>query len=134
VADEEGTVANNNQRELELVVDGFEGDLMAVSEASGLLLEELSLLSFDRLDRLAEGKREAGTRAADPATVGTLVGLFSSPIVLRAAVDIIRSWLIRQKRGSVTITCGQDTLELVDPTRSQQAALIEAFLKKHGGV
>jgi hypothetical protein len=124
-------VLDRGQRELELVVGGFDGDVHARSEASESLLDELSLLDFDRLDRLVGVERPAGTRAAGAATVGTLVGIFSSPIVLRAAMDVVRSWLMRQEGAAVTVKCGKDSISLAAATPEEQRALVEMFVEKH---
>jgi hypothetical protein len=64
---------------------------------------------------------------------GTLVGLLASPVVLRAVVDVVKSWLERQKRGSVTIKVGDDSIELTAATRGEQDALVQAFLHRHAG-
>jgi hypothetical protein len=116
--------------ELELVVEN--PDPMAADVAGDSLLDELSLLDFDRLDR-ACASPVPGTRSAGVVAAGTLVGLLSSPMVLRAAVDVVKSWLMRQDRGSVTITCGKDKLTLSNPSRADQEALVAAFVKKHTG-
>lgn len=115
---------------LELVVDDL--DPMAASEASDSLLEELSGLDFDQLDR-AGGPPVPGTRSAGLVAAGTLVGLLSSPLVLKTAVDVVKSWLMRRERGSVTIICGEDELTLSNPSRADQEALVATFVKKHAG-
>lgn len=119
------------QYRVELIVGDPDDDPAAVSEASDLLLAELALLDFDRLERLSEAERQPGTRSATAVAVGTLLGLFSSPVVLRGAVDVVTSWLERQKRGSVTVKCGDDTLELSTVSRAQQDTLVNAFLERH---
>lgn len=48
---------------------------------------ELALLDFDRLDRLRGTEREPGTRSGTAVAVGTLIGLFSFPVVLRGAAE-----------------------------------------------
>lgn len=120
-----------DQHKVELIVGDPDEDPAAVSEASDLLLAELALLDFDRLDRLNETERKPGTRSGTAVVVGTLIGLFSSPVVLRGAVDVATSWLGRQQRGSVTVKCDDDTLELSAASRAQQEALINAFLDRH---
>ncbi|MFJ7218952.1 hypothetical protein [Amycolatopsis sp. NPDC098790] len=121
-----------SRREIELIVSGWEGDLAEIADAGDRLCEELDLLDFDRLDR-PEIPSKPGTRSGAAAAAGTLVGLMSSPLVMRAVVDVVKSWLERQKRGSVTIKCGDDSIELTAATRAQQDALVEAFLDRHAG-
>lgn len=119
--------------ELELVVDGFDGDRPAASAASESLLDELSLLDFDRLDRVSGGEPPAGTRGADVTAVGALVGIVSSPIVLRAAMDVVRSWLVRQDGAAVTVKCGKDSIRLAGASTDEQRALVDMFIQKHSG-
>ncbi|ONI88627.1 hypothetical protein ALI144C_06235 [Actinosynnema sp. ALI-1.44] len=114
----------------ELVID--DADPMETSRASESLLAELDALDFSGLDR-ADEPAVGGTRSGTVAAVGTLVGLFSSPLVLKAAVDVVKSWLTRQERGAVTITCGDDTLTVANPSKADQEALVAAFVKKHTG-
>ena len=118
-------------REIEFVVVDEDGDPLAASEASETLLEELDRLGFDRLDRATETTEERGTRSGSVMVVGTLVGLISSPAVVRGAVEVVKSWLVRRERGSVTITCGDDKLELNAVSNAQQEALVKAFLERH---
>ncbi|MDX8030184.1 hypothetical protein SK803_08175 [Lentzea sp. BCCO 10_0856] len=118
-------------REIEFVVVDPDGDALAASEASDLLLEELDRLDFDRLDRATTTTEEQGTRSGAVMVVGTLVGLVTSPVVVRSAVEVVKSWLVRRERGSVTITCGEDALELTAVSNAQQEALVKAFLDRH---
>lgn len=118
-------------REIEFVVVDPDGDALAASEASEKLLEELDRLDFDRLDRATATTAEGGTRSGTVAVVGTLVGLVSSPAVVRGALEVVKSWLVRRERGTVKITCGEDVLELNAVSRSQQDALVKAFLDRH---
>jgi hypothetical protein len=124
-------MSDSGQHELKLVVGGFDGDLMAISDASTQLLEELSLLDFDQLDRALGEEPIVGTRSADAVAIGALVGLLLSPVALRTALDVVKSWLVRQERGSVTVTYGKDKIVLTAASGAEQEALVEAFLKKH---
>ncbi|MCR6488408.1 hypothetical protein M8542_36825 [Amycolatopsis sp. OK19-0408] len=121
-----------SQREIELVVGGWDGDPTEIADAGDRLYEELDLLDFDRLDRPAIPS-EPGTRSGAAVAAGTLVGLLASPVVLRAVVDVVKSWLERQKRGTVTIRVDGDSIELTAATRAQQNALVQAFLDRHAG-
>lgn len=122
----------SQQREIELVVGGWDDDPAEIADAGDRLCEELDLLDFDRLDRPVIPS-QSGTRAGAAVAAGTLVGLLASPVVLRAVVDVVKSWLERQKRGSVTIKVGEDSIELTAATRAQQDALVQAFLDRHTG-
>ncbi|MEV6239228.1 hypothetical protein [Lentzea sp. NPDC051838] len=117
-------------REIEFVVVDPDGDALAASEASDGLLEELDRLDFDRLDR-ATTAPDPDTRSGTAMVVGTLVGIVSSPAVVRGAVEVVKSWLQRRERGSVKITCGDDTLEVNAVSKAQQEALVAAFLERH---
>ena len=120
------------QRQIELIVGGWDDDPVEIADAGDRLCEELDLLGFDRLDRPAFPS-ESGTRSGAVVAAGTLVGVLSSPLVLRGVVEVIKSWLERQKRGSVTIKIGDDSVEITTATRRQQDALVRAFLVRHTG-
>jgi hypothetical protein len=120
------------QRQIELIVGGWDDDPAEIADAGDRLCEELDLLDFDRLDRPAIPS-ESGTRSGAAVAAGTLVGVLSSPLVLRTVVDVIKSWLERQKRGSVTLKLGDDSVELTAATRRQQDELVQAFLDRHTG-
>lgn len=117
-------------RKIEFVVVDLDGDALAASAASDGLLEELDRLDFDRLDR-ATTTADPDTRSGTAMVVGTLVGIVSSPAVVRGAVEVVKSWLQRRERGSVKITCGDDALELNAVSKAQQEALVQAFLERH---
>ena len=119
-----------DQSTFELYIAIDDDDPVEASSASEYLLEELRGLDFQSLERVSEQNRVAGTRSADPATIGTLLGIVSSPVVPRAAANVIQSWLARQKRGKVTLSLGGDTITLSSATTEEQAALVEAYLAR----
>jgi Effector Associated Constant Component 1 len=121
-----------SQHEIELIVGGWDDDPTEISDAGDRLREELDLLDFVRLDRPAIPS-EHGTRSGAAVAAGTFLGLVASPVFLRAVVDVVKSWLERPKRGSVTIKIGDDSIELTAATRAQQDELVQAFLDRHAG-
>jgi hypothetical protein len=122
-------MAGQEMFELYITVNG--DDPAAVESASAYLLDELRDLDFQALERVTDQSRVPGTRAADPATIGTLLAIVSSPVVLRAAVNVIQSWLTRQERGTITLSLRGDTITLSKATSKEQAALVEAYVARN---
>jgi membrane-associated two-gene conflict system component 1 (EACC1) len=106
-------------------------DAVELDNATMSLLDELSLVDIDQLDR-ATKPAPAGTRAPDAQTIDTLIALVSSPIVLQGIVDVVRSWLTRRARGAVEIKIGTDSLKLSAATAEQQEDLVREFLDRRG--
>jgi len=107
-------------------------DEQATSEAVEGLAEELAQLDFDRLEAAPGGPAPDGTRGVDAVTVGSLVGVLSSPLVLKGTVDVIKSWLARRDRGTVKITIDGDTIELSAASSAEQTRLADLFIQTHG--
>jgi hypothetical protein len=111
-----------------------DSDSHTLSQDSEYLLEELRYVDFEELRRATAGSSPAGTRAPDAVTIGTFVGVLSSPVVLRSAAAVIQSWLERKKQGSVTLKIGDDSLELSSASSRERAALVESFLRRHNSI
>ena len=106
-------------------------DDQATSEAVESLVEELQQLDFHKLEALPSGPAPVGTRGIDAVTAGSLIGVLSSPLVLKAAIDVIKSWLTRRDRGTVSITIGQDSINLSAASSAEQARLVNSFIEAH---
>jgi hypothetical protein len=125
----------NRTDEVLIVVTDEGNDASEIDATCQSLLDELSALPIDRLARGEHGSAPDGTRAADVATVDTIVAAISSPLVLKAALDLIREFLSRRGGGGVVVRVGDDAIELTAATPGQQAALVEDFLarRRDGG-
>jgi hypothetical protein len=115
--------------EFTLVSDDDSPELLA--EDSTSLLDELSQLDFEAIDRPPSGSAPPGTRVADPVTLATLAAVFSSPAVIAAAVDVAKSWLMRRQRGSIKIKVGKDEIAISAASSKEQEALVADFVARH---
>jgi hypothetical protein len=117
--------------EFTLASDGDSPETLA--EDSTSLLDELSQLDFESIDRPPSGSAPPGTRVADPLTLATLAAVFSSPAVIAAAVEVAKSWVVRRRRGSVKIKIGKDEISLSAASSKEQEALVADFVARHTG-
>jgi hypothetical protein len=51
---------------------------------------------------------------------------------LPAALAAIRSWLHRHPGAAITLRLGDDEITIAEPSDSERAALLEAWLSRHG--
>jgi len=51
---------------------------------------------------------------------------------LPAAIAAIRSWLHRHPGATITVELDGDEIEITEPSDSERAALLEAWLSRHG--
>ncbi|MEV0343886.1 hypothetical protein AB0H49_33235 [Nocardia sp. NPDC050713] len=77
-----------------------------------LLLSELRELGFDDIGRPIVDSAPPGTRAGDVTTVASIAAIVSSPAVVQAATEIVKSWLIRRTRGAVRIKVRDCEIEI----------------------
>ena len=95
------------------------------------LRKELLKLNVTAVDLESGGEIPEGVKG-DPVTVGTiLVTLLASGGVITALIDVLKTWIKRQEKRSVTVEIGGDKISLnAIPSREQQE-LLETFLKRH---
>ncbi|BFO16400.1 hypothetical protein SHKM778_27880 [Streptomyces sp. KM77-8] len=55
-----------------------------------------------------------------------------APIVLRSVLDLVRTWLENRPVRTVTVTLGDDSLELEGASSADQRRIVDAFLTAHG--
>ncbi|MGM1075368.1 hypothetical protein ACS0VI_03925 [Streptomyces sp. H28] len=103
--------------------------------------EELDRLTLQLRERLLEldvddvaldrsGAVPDGAKPVDALAVGALA-VTALPFALRAALDLVRTWIENRPVRTVSITLGEDTLELEAVSTGDQQRLIDAFLAAH---
>ena len=102
-------------------------------EDSERLFRELrdELVELDVADVLPApgGAVPEGAKAADPVTVGVVIlALSASGGVFTSVIETLRDWPGRHR---ISLTIGGDTIELDRATADQQAALVEAYVRRH---
>ncbi len=95
---------------------------------------EITELDVDSVEFVPGGRAPAGSKSADPVTLGAvIVALSASGGVFPTLVATLRDWLGRLSAPhKITLTIDGDTIEVERATAAQQNALIDAYIKRHG--
>ena len=110
-----------------IVVSSSGGDVGDSDDLAGQLRQELHEAGFD-VERPTAGATPPGTKG-DALAWAQLAVSFSGG--LPALVAAIRAFTQRDETRAVTMTLGDDTLELTGPTSTQQQQLVDAWLARH---
>jgi hypothetical protein len=110
-----------------VVVSSLGGDVGDADDLAGRLRQELHETGFD-VQRPVVGDAPPGTKG-DAIGWAQLAVSFSGG--LPALVAAIRAFSSRDETRKVTLTLGDDTLELTGPTSAQQQLLVDAWLARH---
>ncbi|MEY7975136.1 hypothetical protein AB8O53_02120 [Streptomyces pilosus] len=118
---------SRTQRMHLVLAGGRDSDQEELDALTLQLRERLLELDVDRVELDRSGVVPAGAKPADALAVGALV-VTAAPFVLRSAVDLVRTWIETRPVRTVSITLGEDSLELEAVSPTDQQRLIEAFL------
>ncbi|GGQ77876.1 hypothetical protein GCM10010280_25370 [Streptomyces pilosus] len=118
---------SRTQRMHLVLAGGRDSDQEELDALTLQLRERLLELDVDRVELDRSGAVPAGAKPADALAVGVLV-VTAAPFVLRSAVDLVRTWIETRPVRTVSITLGEDSLELEAVSPADQQRLIEAFL------
>ncbi|CAL9407537.1 hypothetical protein SUDANB132_01579 [Streptomyces sp. enrichment culture] len=118
---------SRTQRMHLVLAGGRDSDQEELDALTLQLRERLLELDVDRVELDRSGAVPAGAKPADALAVGALV-VTAAPFVLRSAVDLVRTWIETRPVRTVSITLGEDSLELEAVSPADQQRLIEAFL------
>lgn len=117
--------------EIMLHVDaGTESDDQDVTDLTRRLADDIRELDVDSVKPLRTGIGPEGSKAIEPFSFGALVVTLASSSALTALIKTINSWIVRQKRGSVTIKIGDEELTLT-PTADEQRQIVANWLDRH---
>jgi hypothetical protein len=100
------------------------------------LRKELLELDVDSVT-MARGEGDVpGAKAADPVTLGAIiVTLCASGGVLPTLLVTVKDWLSRSSKArKISITIGNDTIELDKATAEQQQALVDTYCRRHSAI
>ena len=107
-------------------------ELDEVDRAGRQLRAELIELDVESV-AVSSGEPPAGAKGADWVAISELiVTLSASGGVLATVVAGVRDWLQRRSDAHrVTLTIGEDTVELAKASPAERAALLAAFVARH---
>lgn len=113
---------------MHLVLTGSQdSDRDELDELTLQLRERLLELDVDDVEPVRSAAVPAGAKPADALAVGALA-VTVAPIALRAVLDLVRTWIETRPVRTVSITLGEDSLDLEAVSSADQQRLIEAFL------
>jgi hypothetical protein len=112
-----------------------EMDPEAAERAARQLRSEVAGLDVDSVGFAEAGPAPAGSKGADPVTIGAIVvALSASGGVFTMLIETVRDWLGRQSaRHRIAMTIDGDTIELERASLEQRQALIDAYVRRHSG-
>lgn len=110
-----------------IVVSSLGGDIAAADDLAEQLRQEMTESGFD-VRRPAPGAAPPGTKG-DALSWAQLVVSFSGG--LPALVAAIRTFTQRDNKRKVTLTLGNDTIELTAHTSLQQQQLVDTWLERN---
>ncbi|MFH8448800.1 hypothetical protein ACH4CD_06120 [Streptomyces fungicidicus] len=117
---------------MRLVLTGSQdSDQEELDELTLRLRERLLELDVDDVELNRSGDIPAGAKPVDAIAVGALV-VTVAPIALRSVLDLVRTWIETRPVRTVSITLGEDSLELEAVSPAEQQRLIDAFLAARG--
>ncbi len=97
------------------------------------LRSDLVSLDVDSVGPVVAGSAPAGSKGADPVTLGAIVvAMSASGGVFTTVVGAVRDWLDRHGgRHKITLSIDGDTIELERATAAQQQDLVDAYVRRH---
>lgn len=117
-----------------VLADDGASDADALSETAGRLGEELSGLDVDAVEPVSVGEAPPGAKGVELVALGVLVvRLARSRKVLGQVVDAIRDWATRNAGQHVRMEIDGDVIDVTGVSDADRAALIDAWLQRHGG-
>jgi hypothetical protein len=121
-------VAVGRTERMHLVLAGSQdSDQEELDELTLQLRERLLELDVDDVELNRSGAVPAGAKPVDALAVGALA-VTMAPIALRSVLDLVRTWIETRPVRTVSITLGEDSLDLEAVSSADQQRLIEAFL------
>ena len=112
---------------------GPDTDAEELAQLAGRLRAELLDLDVDAVRQPARGEAPEDAKGAGLLAAGELVvGLVASPEVLASIIDVVRSWLGRNRARSVKLTLDGDALEVSGVSSAEQDRLIDLWVSRHG--
>jgi hypothetical protein len=125
--------SNPGTARLTLVIDGGpDVDVEELDLLARQLRDQLLQLDVDDVQPLREGAAPPGSKAVDPAAVGTMV-VTLAPTVIPGLIGVLQGWLHGRRAAGVKVTLGRDSIELTNATATQVEQLTRAFLARHRG-
>ena len=103
-----------------------------VYELTSRLRRELLELDVQAVRRPRADATSDGSRAAEAVEAGALVvALVTSPTLVTALVETVRSWMSRSSARSVRLEMDGDAIELSNASDADQQRLVAVWIDRH---
>ena len=107
-------------------------DTETFQEMTYRLREEIIRLDVEGVATEKSGEVPTGTKAGDPVTWGTLlITLAASGGIITSLINLLQSWLMRNKQSTIIIEADSDRLELTGISSKDQRRLIDEWISNH---
>jgi len=119
-------------RVMNLVLEGSaDSDQEELDTLTLQLRERLLELDIDRAELNRSDGAPDGSKPGDVIALGALA-VTMAPFALRSVVRLLETWIGHRPVRTVSITIGEDSLELQAVSSGDQRKLIDAFITRQG--
>ncbi|MEU1601457.1 hypothetical protein ABZ468_54665 [Streptomyces sp. NPDC005708] len=127
-----GKVGGDMTRRMNLVLTGGpDSDQDELDALTFQLRDRLLELDVDRAELHRSGAVPPGSKPGEVVAVGALV-VTMAPIALRAVMRLLETWIQHRPVRTVSVTIGEDSLDVQGVSSAEQRRLIDAFIATHG--
>ncbi|MFC8392042.1 hypothetical protein [Streptomyces sp. NPDC057238] len=114
-----------------VLTGGQDSDQEELDQLALQLRERLLELDVEDVEPVRSGDVPDGAKPVDALAVGALA-VTLAPIALRSVLDLVRTWIENRPVRTVSVTLGEDSLELEAVSSADQRRIVDAFLAAHG--
>ncbi|WP_371579401.1 hypothetical protein [Streptomyces sp. NBC_01314] len=95
------------------------------------LRDRLLELEVDRVELERSQTPPAGSKPGEVIALGSLL-VVAAPFALRSIIRLLEKWIEHRPVRTVSVTLGDDSIELQTVSSKEQRRLIELFVSQHG--
>ncbi|MFC8368818.1 hypothetical protein ACFUIT_12680 [Streptomyces sp. NPDC057239] len=126
-----GVAVGRTERMRLVLTGGQDSDQEELDQLALQLRERLLELDVEDVEPVRSGDVPDGAKPVDALAVGALA-VTLAPIALRSVLDLVRTWIENRPVRTVSVTLGEDSLELEAVSSADQRRIVDAFLAAHG--
>lgn len=109
--------ADGDAEELDMLVTELRADILGTD--------------VDCVERMPSGPPPPNSKSGTAASLGTLIVTLSNSAAIVALISTLKTRLSHGRIRRVKITIGQESMSIDNATRTQQAELIESWIRDH---
>lgn len=125
-------MSGEKMRQMKLVLEGGpDSDQEELATLTLQLREQLLGLEVDQVELSRLGAAPTGAKPGEVIALGGLA-VTMAPIALQSVLQLLETWIGSRPVRTVSITIGEDSLELQAISSTDQQQVIDAFVAAHG--